>query len=156
MFCILPAWWQSYFLSISLFSSLTLPLCHQVSTTRLTPRWWEEKQVLNGSWHQAEMCWQPTPPLNVSHEGWNLTMADAGQLGRNTFILKKRGKKGFKDPKVFLADISVINFFTRQNGQKMNAIKSQVFMLPNQQINSGETANWHVLFFLHSFLFFMC
>lgn len=51
-------------------------------------------------------------------------MADAGQLGRNTFILRKGEKKDFKDPKVFLADISVINFFTRQNGQKMNAIKS--------------------------------
>lgn len=67
-------------------------------------------------------------------------MADAGQLGRNAFILRKGEKKDFKDPKVFLADISVINFFTRQNGQKMNAIKSWVFRLSNQQINSGKTA----------------
>ena len=64
----------------------------------------------------------PTP-LNISHEGQHLTMADAGQLGRNTFIFKKREKKDFKDPKVFLVDRSVIKFFTRQNGQKMNAIK---------------------------------
>lgn len=72
-------------------------------------------------------------------------MTDAGQLGRNTFILKEREReKGFKDPKVFLADISVINFFTRQNGQKMNAIMSLVFTLPNAQVSSGRIANWHV------------
>lgn len=83
----------------------------------------------------------PHTPFQHLSGGEDLTMADAGQLGRNTFILKKREKKRFKDPKVFLADMSVINFFTRQNGQKMNAIKSRVFMLPNRQINSGQTAN---------------
>lgn len=74
---------------------------------------------------QATALTALAPPLGDgdSREGQDLTMADAGQLGGNAFILKKREEKGFKDPKVFLADMSVINFFTRQNGQKMNAIK---------------------------------